>query len=77
MQLFVNNMLQDKSLMSGAKVRSETSLSGAAKMMILSVLHDAVIQNACVQPDERFADSYGSVVAGVISVTTLEDGSDK
>ena len=77
MQLFVNNMLQHKGLMSGAKVRSETSLSGGAKVMFLSVLHDAVIQNACVEPDERFTNSYGSVVAGVISVTTLEDGSDK
>ena len=77
MQLFVNDMLQDKSLMSGAKVRSEPSLSGAAKVMILSVLHNAVIQNACVKSDERFANSYGSVVAGVISASTLEDGSDK
>lgn len=77
MHLFVNDMLQDKSLMSGAKVRSEPSLSGAAKVMFLSVLHDAVIQNACVEPDERIVNSYGSVVAGVISVTTLEDGGDK
>ena len=77
MQLFVNNMLQDKRLMNSAEVRSEPGLSGAAKVMILSVLHNAVIQNACVQPDERFANSYGSVVVGVISATTLEDGSDK
>ena len=77
MQLFISNMLQHKSLMSGAKVRSETRLSGGAKVMILSVLHDAVIQNARVEPDERFTDSYGSVVAGVVSVTTLEDGGDK
>ena len=52
MHLFVDNMLQHKSLMSGAKVRSETSLSGATKVMILNVLDDAVMQNACVELDD-------------------------
>ena len=60
-----------------ADARTIAASCRCSQVLVLSVLAAPVTEDACVEPDQWFADCNGSVVGSVCCIAVVKEGGDE